>query len=97
MQEYKFEIINARFIASGVAIQAKDSLTGCDRTKGGTRRKRGLQARDAARLRDGGGTTEGGAAIKQGRGEVGRERRLLAWPHRAYGHGGGESSGRVCF
>ncbi len=65
MQEYKFEIINARFIASGVAIQAKDSLTGCDRTKGGTRRKRGLQARDAARLRDGGGTTEGGAAINK--------------------------------
>ena len=64
MQEYKFEIINARFIASGVAIQAK----------GLAYRLRPNKGRDAQKNEDyklgtlpgyatGGGTTEGGAAI----------------------------------
>ena len=77
--QYKFEIINARFIASGVAIQAK----------GLAYRLRPNKGRDAQKNEDyklgtlpgyatGGGTTEGGRGYQQGRGEVERERRLLA-------------------
>jgi hypothetical protein len=66
MQECKFEIINARFIASGVAIQAK----------GLAYRLRPNKGRDAQKNEDyklgtlpgyamGGGTTEGGAAINK--------------------------------